>query len=145
MDVRRLHDISDRDFDTIVRLLEQLHGPIRNVPTKSSMTKCIRDHHVLVVRTRLGEILGMGTLVHTARFNGLRAHCEEFVVQSDSRRRGIGRAIFLKMIEIAREQGASQLELFTNAKHNVAACKFYESFGMKVRPNNVRYVLTHLR
>lgn len=94
MEVTRLHDVTDRDLQAIVRLLQQLHGTLEHRPTKETVIKCLRDNHVFVVRTRLGDILGMGTLVLTARYDGLRAHCEEFAVHRDSRRRGIGRAIF---------------------------------------------------
>lgn len=144
MEVTRLHEVTDRDYEAMIRLLEQLHGTLRHRPTKDSMIKCLRDHQVFVVRTRLGDILGMGTLVLSARFDGLRAHCEEFVVERSSRRRGIGRAIFLRMVEVAKQNRAHQMELFTNAKNNAGACVFYESLGMKIRPDNVRYVMTGL-
>jgi ribosomal protein S18 acetylase RimI-like enzyme len=59
---------------------------------------------------------------------GLECYLAELYVVPDRRRRGLGRALMLAAIELARERGADSMDLNT-AEQDVAARALYESLG----------------
>ena len=59
---------------------------------------------------------------------GLECYVAELYVVPDRRRRGLGRALMLAAMELARERGADCIDLNTGAQ-DVAARALYESLG----------------
>jgi GNAT superfamily N-acetyltransferase len=82
----------------------------------------------LLVAREAGRILGTVQLALAAQPNQAhRADVTKLLVHPDGRRRGIGRALMLRLEEVAREEGRSLLTLDTVA--GSAAQLLYESLG----------------
>ena len=63
-------------------------------------------------------------------WNGF-AYIDDFAVDAQHRRRGIGRALMQRAMEWARDKGLPGIMLETQ-NNNVAACRLYESFGFEL-------------
>jgi ribosomal protein S18 acetylase RimI-like enzyme len=63
---------------------------------------------------------------------GLECHLAELYVVPEERRRGLGRALMVAAIELARERGADYMDLGTG-EQDVAARALYESLGFSNR------------
>ena len=85
------------------------------------------------------EIVGILTLVTYRVPTGLRSIVEDVVVDESMRGHGIGKALMLHAIELAREAGAGGLSLTSNPKRE-AANHLYRSIGFKPRETNAYYL-----
>ena len=85
------------------------------------------------------EIVGILTLVIYRVPTGLRSMVEDVVVDENMRERGIGKALMLHAIELAREAGAGGLSLTSNPRRE-AANHLYPSIGFKRRETNAYYL-----
>lgn len=82
---------------------------------------CEQDQRVIGVLNMRFE----GQLHHSARI----AEVMEFEIDADFRNRGIGRAMFARACELAKESGCVQIELATNQLRSDAH-RFYAREGM---------------
>jgi GNAT superfamily N-acetyltransferase len=73
-----------------------------------------------------GETVGAGTL----RVADLLGHVERIVVDTQHRRRGVGRAIAGQMAEVARYYNCHKMTVM--APHRLAAQQFFEACGYRV-------------
>lgn len=67
---------------------------------------------------------------------------EDFGVNKNFRKKGLGRLLFDKAIEFTREVGATSLELGV-WEFNDTAIKFYEAMGMKTQARKMEIKLNH--
>ncbi len=95
---------------------------------------------VLVARTD-GKIVGALTLIMFSIPTGLRARIEDVVVDESARGQGVGEALSLEAISIARVAGARNVDLTTRPSR-VAAGRLYERIGFQPRETRVyRFVV----
>ncbi|MEO1766328.1 GNAT family N-acetyltransferase [Thiobacter aerophilum] len=76
-----------------------------------------------VLATLEGEPIGTGRLI----IHGSLAHVGRMAVRKPWRRRGVGTAMLLRLLQAARTQGARGV--FLNAQ--ISALAFYERFGFR--------------
>jgi ribosomal protein S18 acetylase RimI-like enzyme len=90
--------------------------------------------HLLVARE--GDlVLGMLALVVYRIPTGLRGWIHDVVVDGDARGRGIGEALTLEALRIARHAGADAVELTTRPERE-AANRLYRRLGFEPRNTN---------
>ena len=96
---------------------------------------------LLVARDSTGEIVGSLTLAVFRIPTGVRAWIEDVVVDESARGGGIGEALNLHALEIARGAGAITVDL-TSRPSREAANRLYKRLGFVERDTNVyRYEL----
>ena len=93
---------------------------------------------VLVAREGIpgGEIIGAMVLVLYPLPSGLRAWISDVVVDAAARGRGVGAALNLRAVEIARAADARTVDL-TSRPDRDAANRLYARLGFKRRATNV--------
>lgn len=89
---------------------------------------------LLVAKTADGRIVGTATLNLVYRIGGRFATIESLVVDSDCRRRGLGRLLVDQLVELARDGGACLISL-VSGQHRPASHRLYEAAGFRRRPN----------
>lgn len=111
------------------RLLEELGGAgsLDRALFEQMMQRT--DCHLLLAECE-GEPLGMLTLALYPTLTALRGWVEDVVVDSKARKRGVGRALLRKAIEIAQAQGCKTLSI-TSSPHRRAAHALYLSEGFQ--------------
>src|SRR5262245_39111901 len=82
------------------------------------------------------RIVGMLTLVVFRIPTGVRAWIEDVVVDEAARGRGVGEALTLAAVELARSAGARSVEL-TSRPTREAANRLYRRLGFEERETNV--------
>jgi ribosomal protein S18 acetylase RimI-like enzyme len=90
---------------------------------------------VLVARLD-GEIVGTLTLVMFPIPSGLRARIEDVVVDEAARGQGIGAALTLEALRLARERGARTVDLASRPSRE-AANRLYQRLGFQPRDTQV--------
>src|SRR5690349_8742818 len=88
---------------------------------------------VLVAESQRGEVIGIVALVPAGSGQGAVARAQEaelarLAIAVPARGRGVGRALAVRCLELAREQGASAVALWSRP-YQVAAHSLYESLG----------------
>jgi ribosomal protein S18 acetylase RimI-like enzyme len=90
---------------------------------------------VLIARVD-GRIAGSLTLAMFRIPTGLRAWIEDVVVDGEARGNGVGEALNLFAIEVARKRGAVTVDL-TSRPSREAANRLYQRLGFVARDTNV--------
>lgn len=90
----------------------------------------------LLVARDAHEIYGMLTLVVFRIPTGVRSWVEDVVVSESSRGKGVGKALLVAGIQLARERGAKTVDL-TSRPAREAANRLYRSAGFEQRDTNV--------
>lgn len=105
--------------------------------TEECLTAIIRsDAAHLLMAEENGRFLGTLTLVVFRIPAGIRARIEDLVVQSASRRRGVGQALVRKAMALAETLDADAVELTAHPSRD-AARRLYEKLGFEVRETKV--------
>ncbi len=91
---------------------------------------------LLIAKDEAGTVVGSMTLAMFRIPTGLRAWIEDVVVDEDARGRGVGRLLNERAIEIAREAGATTVDL-TSRPSREAANRLYQRLGFVERETNV--------
>jgi ribosomal protein S18 acetylase RimI-like enzyme len=91
---------------------------------------------LFVARDDGGRIVGMLTLAAFRLPSGVRAWVEDVVVDEDARRSGAGRALVDAAVELARETGATNVDL-TSRPSRESARRLYETMGFEERSTTV--------
>lgn len=129
----KIRDALPEDAGQIGVLLAELrHGYPDELVRKNVEALLGSEHDTLVVAESGDTILGMAHL-HTARLihePERIARVAALVVKSNSRRKGIGRAIMERLEELAIQAGCAGLELTTSLGRDEAHL-FYQSLGYK--------------
>lgn len=68
------------------------------------------------------------------------AHIDDFCVKSENQKTGIGKMLFKYIIDYAKSEGASSLQLMVS-EFNINAIKFYEALGMSTRSRRMELKL----
>ena len=90
----------------------------------------------LLVARDGGSIIGTLTLALIRIPTGVRAWIQDVVVDESARGRGIGEALTLRAVDLAREAGARSVDLTTRPTRQ-AANRLYLRLGFEERETNV--------
>jgi ribosomal protein S18 acetylase RimI-like enzyme len=117
------------------RLLPQLSST--SPPSAAELQAIVDSSASSLLVARDGDaILGTLTLAVFRIPTGVRAWIEDVVVDESARGRGIGEALTLRAVELAREAGARSVEL-TSRPTREAANRLYRRLGFEERDTNV--------
>ena len=130
-----LRDVTNQDAAAISRLLAQLS---RSAPPLDAeavrQVATWKGNSLLAVRAG-GEIIGILTLVTFLIPTGLRAWIEDVVVDESARGQGVGAALTLEAIRLARAAGVRTVDLTTRPSREAAG--LYERLGFQLRDSRV--------
>jgi len=137
-------EVDDAVVAAIARLLPQLSGSAPP-PTASSVGAIVSSPatRLLVAveddamaATPAGQVVGTLTLAVFPIPSGVRAWIEDVITDEAARGRGVGEALTLRALELAREAGARTVEL-TSRPSRAAANRLYSRLGFEIRKTNV--------
>lgn len=133
------HAATPEVVDAFARLLPQLSSSATAL-TRETLTEIIAAPHNTVLLARDpsagGQIVGTLTLVIFRIPTAMRAWIEDVVVDSSARGRGVGEALTLAAVKLAKERGARTVDL-TSRRSRQAAHRLYEKAGFHVRDTSV--------
>ena len=135
--IHEVTEVDDELVDAFARLIPQLSSS--NPPPGAEALQAIVSSEastILIARDGDGRIRGSMTLAMFRIPTGLRAWIEDVVVDEDARGMGIGQIINERALEIAREAGATTVEL-TSRPSREAANRLYLRMGFEIRETNV--------
>lgn len=135
--IHEVTEVDDELVEAFARLIPQLSSS--NPPPGAHTLQAIVSSEastILVARDDDGRIRGSMTLAMFRIPTGLRAWIEDVVVDEDARGMGIGRIINERALEIARDAGATTVEL-TSRPSREAANRLYLRMGFEIRETNV--------
>jgi ribosomal protein S18 acetylase RimI-like enzyme len=134
--VEVLREVTDEVVEAFARLVPQLSATA-TPPDRAALDRIVGSPAATVLVARAdGEIVGALTLIMFLIPTGLRARIEDVVVDESARGLGIGEALSLEAIGIARAAGARNVDLTTRPSR-VAAGRLYEKIGFQSRETRV--------
>ncbi len=141
MDIQVVSEVNDDLVAAFERLIPQLSSS-NPPPSKEELTAIVdSDACHLLLATEGEQILGSLTLVLFPIPTGIRAWIEDVVVDGQARGKGVGAALSQAAVDLAREAGATTVDL-TSRPTREAANRLYQRLGFKLRETNVyRYQL----
>jgi len=136
IEVEAVRQVTDELVEACRRLLPQLSSAA--VALDADQLARIVDHqaNTLLVARDQGAIVGMLTLVTFPLPSGLRARIEDVVVDQEARGHGVGTALTMAAIDLARRQDARNVDLTSRASR-AAANRLYQRLGFQLRDSNV--------
>lgn len=123
-------------YQAFQRLVPQLTNN-NPPPSLNDLSALVRDSAstLIAARNENGEIIGALTLAVYRVPTGIRSVIEDVIVDISARGEGVGEALMLRAIELAREKGAGSISLTSNPMR-VAANKLYLRVGFTKRETN---------
>ena len=123
-------------YEAFQRLVPQLtqNNP---APTLDELTALVQDASstLMIARDDRGVIIGALTLTVYRVPTGIRSIIEDVVVDISARGQGVGEALMLRAIDLARQKGAQNISLTSNPSR-MAANKLYLRVGFQKRETN---------
>lgn len=141
MHIEQALNVTDELYRSLQRLIPQLtkNNP---APGRDELARLLNSKSSTLLIARhpdaTGDIVGVLTLAVYLVPTGIRSVIEDVVVDEKVRRLGIGEALLLHAIELAREAGASGVTLTSNPRRE-AANALYQSIGFQRRETNAYY------
>lgn len=130
-----VESVSDELVQAFSSLLPQLSSA--SPPSAAELQAIVDSSASSLLVARDGDaILGTLTLAVFRIPTGVRAWIEDVVVDGSARGRGIGEALTLHAVELAREAGARSVEL-TSRPTREAANRLYRRLGFEERETNL--------
>ena len=136
IEVEAVHQATDELVEACRRLLPQLSSAAAALDADELARIVDHQANTLLVARDQGAIVGMLTLVTFPLPSGLRARIEDVVVDEEARGHGVGTALTMAAIDLARQQGARNVDLTSRASR-VAANRLYQRLGFQLRDSNV--------
>ena len=135
--IHEVTEVDDELVEAFARLIPQLSSsnPPPDAPTPQAIVSS-ESSTILIARDADGRIVGSMTLAMFRIPTGLRAWIEDVVVDGDARGMGVGQIINERALEMAREAGATTVEL-TSRPSREAANRLYLRMGFEIRQTNV--------
>lgn len=139
--IETVSSVTDELVSAFERLVPQLSSS-SPPPTREHLEHIVGSDSCSLLIARDGEqIVGSLTLVVFPIPTGARGWIEDVVVDASARGKGVGEALNLRAIEIARAEGAVTVDL-TSRPSREAANRLYQRIGFVKRDTNVyRYDL----
>jgi ribosomal protein S18 acetylase RimI-like enzyme len=139
--VEVLSKVTDEVVEAFARLLPQLSRSAPPLDEAALARIVAAPASTLLIARSDGAITGTLTLVMFPIPTGLRAWIEDVVVDETVGRQGIGTALTLEAVRIARQAGARTVDL-SSRPSRVAAGRLYEKLGFQARETRMyRYPL----
>jgi GNAT superfamily N-acetyltransferase len=138
MQITRVTAVSDEIFEAFQRLIPQLTTNVPP-PTRADLDALVAFEGSILLIARLvedGPIIGAATLSLIRVPTGVHARLEDVIVDQSARGQGLGAALTLEVIRLARELGANYLALTSNPRRE-AANRLYQRLGFKRWETNV--------
>ena len=139
MEIVEATQVNEELVSAFARLIPQLSSSIRTLTAAELAEIVSAPASVLLVAkdpSRDGEIVGALTLVLFRIPTGMRAWIEDVVVDSESRRTGVGEALSRAALQRAVDAGARTVDL-TSRPSREAANRLYRRIGFAQRETNV--------
>jgi len=96
----------------------------------------------LVVRDKgNNKIIGMGSIYFIRTLGGFKGYIEDVVIDKNYRGLGLGRRLVCKLIEVAKEHGATRIDLTSNPKRKIANALYIKLGFKKINTNFYRLEL----
>jgi len=129
-------EVTDEVVAAFAQLIPQLSSS-NPPPSKQQLEAIVASNacHLLLAGEQ-DRILGSLTLVIFNIPTGVRAWIEDVVVDGEARGKGVGGALNQAAIDLAREAGATTVDL-TSRPSREAANRLYQRLGFKQRDTNV--------
>ena len=123
-------------YEAFQRLVPQLTNN-NPPPSLNDLAALVRDaaSTLIIARNDNNDIVGALTLAAYRVPTGIRSVIEDVIVDISTRGEGVGEALMLRGIELAREKGAGNISLTSNPMR-VAANKLYLRVGFTKRETN---------
>jgi len=135
MRIEVVDSVSSELVDAVAALLPQLSSA--SPPSRDELQTIVDSTATSLLVARDGDsLLGTLTLAVFRIPTGVRAWIEDVVVDESARGRGIGEALTMRAVEIARDAGARSVEL-TSRPTREAANRLYRRLGFEERETNV--------
>jgi len=137
VEILRVKRYSNRVYNSVLLLLPQL-DPAYPLPSVQHFREILsnRSTHFLIAEHDNKKIAGMLTLVSYKLPTGTKFWIEDVVVDESGRGKGIGKALVLHAVDIARSMGAKSVDL-TSRPFRTAAHKLYSDLGFVIRETSV--------
>lgn len=119
------NDLNAVVSERIISLFRQL-SPSKKQQELSALLD--EDNLIFAACLEDSEILGIASLGSYKTISGYKGWIEDVVVDENARGKGIGRKLIEKLLEVAHQQGLTEILLFTE-EHRQAAIHLYESLG----------------
>jgi ribosomal protein S18 acetylase RimI-like enzyme len=136
VEVEVVRGVTDELVEVFGRLLPQLSRSAEPLDEESLGELVAWQSNQLLVARVDGQIVGALTLVMFPIPTGLRAWIEDVVVDEAARGRGVGAALTLEAVRLARAAGARTVDL-TSRPSREAANRLYERLGFQLRDSKV--------
>ncbi len=145
IEIQAVTEVTEEVVDAFARLIPQLSASTVP-PGQQELTQIVSSPATILLVARDseqgGQIVGTLTLALFRIPTGLRAWIEDVVVDTGSRRKGIGEALCRAAIARAAEAGARTVDL-TSRPSREEANRLYRRLGFAERDTNVyRYTLS---
>jgi ribosomal protein S18 acetylase RimI-like enzyme len=134
--VEVVRECSDELVGAFGRLLPQLSRSADPLDAAGLDTLVSWPGNTVLIARVEGEIAGALTLVMFPIPTGTRAWIEDVVVDEAARGHGVGAALTLEAVRLAREGGARTVDL-TSRPARAAANRLYERLGFELRDSKV--------
>jgi ribosomal protein S18 acetylase RimI-like enzyme len=135
MQIEVVATVSPELVEAMASLLPQLSSI--SPPSAAELAAIVDSPATSFLIARDGDsVLGTLTLAVFRIPTGVRAWIEDVVVDESARGRGIGEALTMRAVEIARDAGARSVEL-TSRPTREAANRLYRRLGFEERETNV--------
>jgi ribosomal protein S18 acetylase RimI-like enzyme len=136
IEVEAVRQVTDELVEACRRLLPQLSSAAAALDADQLARIVDHQANTLLVARDQGAIVGMLTLVTFPLPSGLRVRIEDVVVDQEARGHGVGTALTMAAIDLARQQGARNVDLTSRASR-AAANRLYQRLGFQLRDSNV--------
>ena len=136
IEVEAVRQVTDELVEACRRLLPQLSSAAAALDADQLARIVDHQANTLLVARDQGAIVGMLTLVTFPLPSGLRARIEDVVVDQEARGHGVGTALTMAAIDLARQQGARNVDLTSRASR-AAANRLYQRLGFRRRDSHV--------
>lgn len=137
MKIELVTAITPELMSAMTRLVPQL--TTRPLPSQADLEALVSSDSTSLLIARgdgePGPIVGMGCVSVYRVPTGIRAIIEDVVVDATARGQGIGEALTLRCLEIARQKGAPAVTLSSNPRRE-AANRLYLRMGFTRRETN---------
>lgn len=136
MQIEIVYQTDDELYEAFQRLVPQLTNN-NPPPTREALSALIQEPSstLMIARSDDHQIIGALTLIVYRVPTGIRSIIEDVIVDLAARGQGIGEALMLRAIDLAKEKGASNIALTSNPLR-VAANKLYLKLGFEKRETN---------
>jgi ribosomal protein S18 acetylase RimI-like enzyme len=140
--VEILTEVTSEVIEAFGRLLPQLSSSAQPLDADALSAIAAAPASTLLLARVDGAIAGTLTLAIFPIPTGIRAWIEDVVVDEAARGQGIGEALTVTALELARQAGARTVDLTTRPSRE-AAGRLYERVGFERRDSRLyRYTVT---